>query len=99
MAKVVILGAGVAGLSAAHELAERGFEVEVYEKRPRSEFGGKARSLPKPDTGRNGLKDLPGEHGFRFFPGFYRHLTDTMSRIPYAAGSNSVFGNLVDATA
>ncbi len=99
MAKVVILGAGVAGLSAAHELVERGFAVEVYEKRARSEFGGKARSLPKRDTAREGRKDLPGEHGFRFFPGFYRHLTDTMSRIPYPDGPEGVFGNLVNATA
>ncbi len=29
--KVAIFGAGVSGLSAAHELAERGFEVDVYE--------------------------------------------------------------------
>ncbi len=25
---------------------------------------------------------LPGEHGFRFFPAFYRHIFDTMSRTP-----------------
>ena len=25
---------------------------------------------------------LPGEHGFRFFPTFYRHVEDTMRRIP-----------------
>jgi uncharacterized protein with NAD-binding domain and iron-sulfur cluster len=30
--KVVILGGGVAGLSAAHELIERGYAVEVLEK-------------------------------------------------------------------
>jgi 15-cis-phytoene desaturase len=29
--KVIILGGGVAGMSAAHELIERGFEVSVYE--------------------------------------------------------------------
>jgi uncharacterized protein with NAD-binding domain and iron-sulfur cluster len=38
----------------------------------------------------------PGEHGFRFFPGFYRHLPDTMSRIPY--GTRTVAGNLVEST-
>jgi uncharacterized protein with NAD-binding domain and iron-sulfur cluster len=30
--QVVIFGAGIAGLTAAHELVERGFDVEVYEK-------------------------------------------------------------------
>lgn len=25
---------------------------------------------------------LPGEHGYRFFPSFYRHLSDTMRRTP-----------------
>ncbi len=29
---------------------------------------------------------VPGEHGFRFFPSFYRNLFDTMSRIPITDG-------------
>jgi phytoene dehydrogenase-like protein len=41
--KVVILGGGIAGMSAAHELLERGFEVDVFERK--SIAGGKARSL------------------------------------------------------
>ena len=82
---IAILGGGVAGLSAAHELAERGFQVTVYEKK--LDFGGKARSLSKAGTGTGGRKDLPGEHGFRFFPSFYTHLPDTMERIPGADGS------------
>src|SRR5215203_4987917 len=76
---VAILGGGVAGLTAAHELAERGFAVTVYEVRDR--LGGKARSLPVPGSGSDGRRDLPAEHGFRFFPGFYRHVPDTMKRI------------------
>jgi uncharacterized protein with NAD-binding domain and iron-sulfur cluster len=92
--KVIILGGGIAGLSAAHELIEREFDVEIYELMPIA--GGKARSFGIPATGTNGRPDLPGEHGFRFFPRFYRHVIDTMSRIPY--GDGTVADNLVDTT-
>jgi 15-cis-phytoene desaturase len=92
---VTILGGGVAGLSAAHELAERGFQVRVYERKP--VLGGKARSIPVPGSGRDGRADLPGEHGFRFFPGFYKHVTDTMRRTPFGARGNT-FENLSAAT-
>jgi len=91
--KVIVLGGGVAGMSAAHELAERDFEVVVYETRAIP--GGKARSLPFPGSGTAGRPDLPAEHGFRFFPGFYRHLPDTMGRIPFGGESDGVLGNLV----
>jgi uncharacterized protein with NAD-binding domain and iron-sulfur cluster len=91
--RVIILGGGVGGMSAAHELSERGFEVEVHE--PRGVPGGKARSIYVTGTGTRGRPDLPGEHGFRFFPGFYKHLPDTMKRIPYQGKPNGVFDNLV----
>ncbi len=77
------------------ELAERGFEVSVYEKQ--KVFGGKARSISVSGSGVGGRKDLPGEHGFRFFPGFYKHVIDTMTRIPYGSNPNGVFNNLVEA--
>ena len=90
---VIVLGGGVAGMTAAHELIERGFEVIVLERRDIA--GGKARSIPVADTGQGtpaheladkGISSLydkiPGEHGFRFFPGFYKHVIDTMRRIP-----------------
>ena len=43
-ARVIVLGGGVGGMSAAHELIERGFEVVVLERRDIA--GGKARSIP-----------------------------------------------------
>jgi uncharacterized protein with NAD-binding domain and iron-sulfur cluster len=92
---VAVLGGGVAGLSAAHELVERGFEVTVLEARDVP--GGKARSMPVPGSGTGGRRNLPAEHGFRLFPGFYRHLPDTMRRIPVAGQADGVAGNLVGA--
>lgn len=90
--RVAVLGGGCGGLSAAHELAERGFQVTVYEKK--SVLGGKARTVPMENTGFGGRLDLPGEHGWRFFPGYYRHITDTMKRIPFGNNRLGVKGNL-----
>ncbi|OEJ93556.1 hydroxysqualene dehydroxylase [Streptomyces thermolilacinus] len=89
---VAVLGGGVAGLTAAHELAERGFHVTVYERRA---LGGKARSMDVPGSARGGRRPLPAEHGFRFIPGIYHNLPDTMRRIPYPGNANGVYDNLV----
>ncbi len=94
MKKVIIAGGGVAGMSAAHELIERGFEVHIFEQQP-IYVGGKARSTDVPHTATGDRKPLPGEHGFRFFPGFYRHVTNTMKRIPFKGNKNGVYDNLV----
>lgn len=126
--RVAVLGGGVAGLTAAHELIERGFQVTIFEAAPAPDdgaiwraLGGKARSFDAPMTSDlvSGLKAretvdehgnkaqwdglapvhagaleevaaelraegkvFPAEHGFHYFPGFYRHVTDTLSRIP-----------------
>ena len=97
MPKVIVLGGGVAGMSAAHELVNRGFEVEVYERNP-VYYGGKARSIEYNHHGQY-PHALPGEHGFRFFPGFYKHVTDTMANIPAGPGDKKVvFQNLVPTT-
>jgi geranylgeranyl pyrophosphate synthase/uncharacterized protein with NAD-binding domain and iron-sulfur cluster len=108
LTRVVVLGGGVAGMSAAHELSERGFEVVVLERRDVA--GGKARSVPVAggdasqgghelaDTGLDSvMHHLPGEHGFRFFPGFYKHVIDTMRRIPSFDG-RKVADHLVPTT-
>lgn len=92
---VAVLGGGMAGLAAAHELIERGFQVTVFEP---TAWGGKARSIPVAGTAAGGRRDLPGEHGFRFFPGFYHHVPDSMRRTPFAGNANGVWDNLVNAT-
>jgi 15-cis-phytoene desaturase len=78
-----VIGGGVGGLTAAQELVERGFTVTIYEPRG---WGGKARSQPFAGTGTGGRADLPGEHGFRFYPRFYRHVIDQMARVPTPGG-------------
>jgi uncharacterized protein with NAD-binding domain and iron-sulfur cluster len=89
--RVAVFGGGMGGLTVAHELAERGFQVTVYERKA---WGGKCRSMSVPGTASGGRRDLPAEHGFRFFPGFYQNLPDTMSRIPLPGGGTA-FDNLV----
>ncbi|GDX82005.1 phytoene dehydrogenase [Deltaproteobacteria bacterium] len=64
----------------------------MYQSGRADEAGGKARSIPVPGSGVGGRADLPGEHGFRFYPAFYKHIPDTMSRIPF--GGRSVRENL-----
>ena len=90
---MAVLGGGIAGLTAAHELAERGFDVTVYEAKDR--VGGKARSMPVVADG--AADGLLGEHGFRFFPAYYRNVVATMERIPDADG-RSVADHLVPTT-
>lgn len=96
--KVVVLGGGVGGLSAAHELVTRGFEVEVYELH--SIPGGKARSYGVKGTAIDDKHhDLPAEHGFRFFPGYYKHVIDTMQNTPVWDSGKHVSDNLINVDA
>ena len=98
---VAIFGGGVAGLTAAHELGRRGFQVTLYEAT--NHLGGmaasqyadaptnltdQAKTPVPPDT----AGAFAGEHGFRFFPAFYRHLGDTLKRIPLAGNDDSANG-------
>ncbi|WP_280270774.1 hydroxysqualene dehydroxylase [Nocardia wallacei] len=89
---VAVFGGGVAGLSVAQELVERGFAVTVYERT--AELGGKARSNTVPGSSADGRPELPGEHGYRGFLGFYHNLDELMKRIPYGLG-RTTFDNLV----
>ncbi len=41
--KIVIIGAGLAGLTTAYRLFEKGYDIEIYEARPR--VGGRIHSV------------------------------------------------------
>ncbi|MEY2984086.1 MAG: hypothetical protein RLZZ568_703 [Cyanobacteriota bacterium] len=63
---VAIVGAGLAGLAAAYELSQRGFQVTLLEKSPN--LGGKIASWPINVGG----ETFQMEHGFHgFFPQYY----------------------------
>jgi uncharacterized protein with NAD-binding domain and iron-sulfur cluster len=94
--RVVVLGGGIGGMTAAQELVERGFRVDIFELKVIA--GGKSRTIPVPGSGTGGRADLPGEHGFRFFPSFYMHLPDSMKRIPFGDAGKTCFDNLVPTT-
>ena len=82
---------------------DRRVDITVLEARGAGaqDLGGKCRSWRVVDDGpdrsaRSGVvgdaraafpDGLPGEHGFRFFPGFYRNVTKTMGEIPADGGA------------
>src|SRR5690625_6270486 len=90
--RVAIFGAGPGGLSAALELVERGFDVDLYEKG--AFLGGKSRSETLAGSGIDGRKDLPIESGPHAYWGTSQHRHDTQSRGPTGAGGDSTDGNL-----
>jgi cytochrome b involved in lipid metabolism len=71
--KIIIFGAGLSGLTIAHELVEKGFNVEIYEKD--SINGGMTRSF-------RDNNDVPTEHSWRGYGPFYKNLYDILNRIP-----------------
>ncbi|MFD6198678.1 FAD-dependent oxidoreductase [Mycobacteriaceae bacterium NPDC060252] len=88
---MAVFGGGPAGLTVAHELAERGFTVDVYERN--DALGGKCRGFARPDTGIDGRPDLPYNAGGHFFFGFYQNIGQTLRRIPIGNG-RTVLDNL-----
>jgi hypothetical protein len=78
MKSVAILGGGIAGLTAAHELINRGFSVDVYERNPIA--GGMAR------TKNAGSLSMPVEMGWRGYGAAYTNLFEIMQQIPAGDG-------------
>lgn len=73
---VVIFGAGIAGLTIAHELIQRGYRVSVYETL--SEAGGFFRSAR---LIRN--QCMPSEYSWHGFGPWYHNVFDLMKHIPF----------------
>ncbi|WP_020498730.1 FAD-dependent oxidoreductase [Sciscionella marina] len=82
--RVAVFGAGPGGMSVAHELAERGFQVDVYDRFSR--LGGGVRSYTTPGAGTAGRPALPNTSGGHFFLPGYAAMPDLLSRIPTGDG-------------
>ena len=71
-----VYGAGIAGLTAAHELARRGWQVTVHESG--AESGGFFRSARVPGDG-----DMPSEYSWHGFGPWYHNVFDVLKQIPF----------------
>src|SRR5450830_853028 len=74
MKTIAIFGAGIAGLSAAHELTQLGYSVSVYEST--GEPGGFFRSS------RVGRDNMPSEYSWHGMGPWYHNTFDVMRKIP-----------------
>jgi uncharacterized protein with NAD-binding domain and iron-sulfur cluster len=71
--KVIIIGAGISGLTVAQELINKGVKVEIYEKDKYA--GGMAKSIRTIDN-------IPVEHSWRAYGPFYLNLFEIIKQIP-----------------
>lgn len=72
---VAIFGAGVAGLTAAHEFAKRGYRVSVFERNEKA--GGFFRSARRPEDG------MPTEYSWHGFGPWYHNTFSLLQEIPF----------------
>ena len=77
MTSVTIIGAGVAGMSAALRLAERGYKVTIYEQSPY--VGGKYRAVKWQARGSD--RFAYHEHSYHMYLNWYHNFWDTAQDI------------------
>jgi uncharacterized protein with NAD-binding domain and iron-sulfur cluster len=82
MHSIAIFGAGIAGLSAAHELVQLGYDVSVYESMDQP--GGFFRSA------RFAKNNMPTEYSWHGLGPWYHNTFDLMRKIPFD-GRGSVY--------
>jgi uncharacterized protein with NAD-binding domain and iron-sulfur cluster len=77
--QVAVFGAGIAGLSAAHEFVRRGYQVAIYERNDSA--GGFFRSARRKED------NLPSEYSWHGFGPWYHNTFDLLRQIPFDATS------------
>lgn len=88
--KVIVCGAGIGGLTVAHELSKRNFDVTVYERN--NQIGGLSRSRYFSYNN----KTYPTEYSWRVYGVGYKNLLRLLKEIPLSKNRDrSVFDNLV----
>ena len=70
---IIIVGAGISGLTVAHYLIKKGYNVHIYEKS--NVVGGMARSV-------RDKSNVPTEHSWRGYGPFYYNLFNLLKEIP-----------------
>lgn len=78
---VAIFGAGIAGLTAAHEFSRRGYNVKVFESN--SEAGGFFRSARRKED-----NNMPSEYSWHGMGPWYHNVYMLLKDIPYDSNSN-----------
>jgi uncharacterized protein with NAD-binding domain and iron-sulfur cluster len=84
--KIIIVGAGISGLTVAHYLLKHNFQVTIIEKD--DEIGGMAKSS------RDNL-NVPNEYSWRGYGPFYKNTFSLMKDIP-TSNNHTVYDNLSD---
>jgi 15-cis-phytoene desaturase len=85
---VIIIGAGISGLTSAHELIKYGYNVTVIERN--SIVGGLARTYQNKIN-----KICPIEYSWRAYGKWYQNVFHTMNEIPFN-NNETVFNQLVE---
>ena len=83
--KIVIIGAGVSGLSCAFDLVSNGYDVEIYERS--NTFGGQAKSV------KTSTCFVP--YAWRIWSNYYYNFLDIVSKIPIPKENKTIRDNLV----
>jgi protoporphyrinogen oxidase len=82
--KVIVIGAGIGGLSAAYWLTQRGYEVEILEASDRP--GGRMVTLEH--------KGDRVDVGAQFYHSSYRHAFDLMDAVNLSGAKRDIKGNI-----